>query len=174
MHKFSENYVLRHPEVWRNGGIIPRILKFGTRWRWLADFKPWTLYPWGKSSRYQLWVGSRAGIFFFLFYSKPVFHICPPLTQRMYEYITKSFRTKSITKYMITTINTSWDAAQRVMAAKLTRLTHKVVIQLHIVAKSCNICSSRSGRPVRKLLDTLSFRGQMSRSFELSLAYIRW
>jgi len=30
------------------------------------------------------------------------------------------------------------------MAAKLTRLTHKIVTQLHIVAESCTICSSRS------------------------------
>jgi hypothetical protein len=30
------------------------------------------------------------------------------------------------------------------MAAKLARLTHKIAIQLHIVAESCTICSSRS------------------------------
>jgi hypothetical protein len=42
------------------------------------------------------------------------------------------------------------------MAAKLTRLTHKIAIQLHLVAESCTICSSRSRRPVRKLLDTSS------------------
>jgi hypothetical protein len=42
------------------------------------------------------------------------------------------------------------------MAAKLTRLTHKIATQLHIVAESCTICSSRSRRPVRKLLDTPS------------------
>jgi hypothetical protein len=41
------------------------------------------------------------------------------------------------------------------MAAKLTRLTHKIAIQLHLVAESCAICSSRSRRPVRKPLDTL-------------------
>jgi len=40
------------------------------------------------------------------------------------------------------------------MSAKLTRLTHKIVIQLHLVAESSTICSSRSRRPVRKLLDT--------------------
>jgi hypothetical protein len=43
------------------------------------------------------------------------------------------------------------------MAAKLTRLTHKIVIQLHLVAESCTICSSRSRRPVQKLLDTPSY-----------------
>jgi hypothetical protein len=39
------------------------------------------------------------------------------------------------------------------MAAKLTRLTHKIAIQLHLVADSCAICSSLSRRSVRKLLD---------------------
>jgi hypothetical protein len=43
------------------------------------------------------------------------------------------------------------------MAAKFTRLTHKVAIQLHLVAERCTICSSRSRRPVRKLLDTPSY-----------------
>jgi hypothetical protein len=43
------------------------------------------------------------------------------------------------------------------MAAKLTRLTHKIAIQLRLVAESCIICSSRCRRPVRKLLDTISY-----------------
>jgi len=42
------------------------------------------------------------------------------------------------------------------MAAKLTRLTHKMTIQLHLVAERCTICSSRSRRQVRKLFDTSS------------------
>jgi len=42
------------------------------------------------------------------------------------------------------------------MAAKLTRLTHKIVIQLHLVVESYAVCSSRSRLPVRKLLDTPS------------------
>jgi len=45
-----------------------------------------------------------------------------------------------------------------VMAAKLTRLTHKTATQLHLVAESCTTCSSRSRRPVRNLLDTSSYR----------------
>jgi hypothetical protein len=53
-----------------------------------------------------------------------------------------------------TTVNTRWEATQRVMAAKLTGLTHKIGIQLHLVAESCANCSCRSRRPVRKLLDT--------------------
>jgi hypothetical protein len=70
------------------------------------------------------------------------------------EGVSKSFRTESITTYTLTKINTRWEAIQRVMAAKLTRLTHQIAIQLHLVAESCNICSSRSRRPVRELLDT--------------------
>jgi hypothetical protein len=70
----------------------------------------------------------------------------------MYEGVSESFRTESITKYTLTTTIT-----QKVMAAKLARLTHKVAIQLHIVAESCTICSSRSRRPARKLLDTPSY-----------------
>jgi hypothetical protein len=58
---------------------------------------------------------------------------------------------------MLTTINTHWGATQRVMAAKLTRLTHKIAIQLHLVSESCTIRSSRSRWPVRKLLDATSY-----------------
>jgi len=36
------------------------------------------------------------------------------------------------------------------MAAKLTVLTHKIGIQLHLVAESCIIYSCRSRWPVRK------------------------
>jgi len=42
------------------------------------------------------------------------------------------------------------------MAAKLTRLTHKIAIQLHLVAES-SLWSSRCKRPIRKLLDTSSY-----------------
>jgi len=57
----------------------------------------------------------------------------------------------------LTTINTRWEATQRVMAAKLTRLAHKIAMQLNLVAESCINCSSRSRWPVRKLLDTPSY-----------------
>jgi hypothetical protein len=43
------------------------------------------------------------------------------------------------------------------MAAKLTRLSYKIVIQLDLVAESCTIYSSPASRPVRKLLDTPSY-----------------
>jgi len=42
------------------------------------------------------------------------------------------------------------------MAAKLPRMTHKMM-HLHVVTESCTLCSSRSRRPVRKLLDTPSY-----------------
>jgi hypothetical protein len=61
---------------------------------------------------------------------------------------------KEIYAYKISTL---WEATQRVMAAKLTRLTHKIAIQLHLVAESCTICSSRSRRPIRKPLVTPSY-----------------
>jgi len=57
---------------------------------------------------------------------------------------------------MLTTINTQ-AATQRVMVAKLTRLTHNIAIQLHLVAESCAICRSHSKWPVGKLLDTPSY-----------------
>jgi hypothetical protein len=59
----------------------------------------------------------------------------------IYEGVSKSSITKSTT-----TTNTRWEASQMVMAAKLTRLTHKISIQLHLVAESCTICSSHSRR----------------------------
>jgi len=46
------------------------------------------------------------------------------------------------------------------MVTKLIRLTHKLAIQLHPVAESCTVCSSRCRRPVRKLLDTPLYNGE--------------
>jgi hypothetical protein len=45
------------------------------------------------------------------------------------------------------------------MAAKLTRQTHKIAIQLHLVVESSITYSSRSRRPVLKFLDTPSYTG---------------
>jgi hypothetical protein len=81
-----------------------------------------------------------------------------------YEALSKSFRTESIRKYMLTFGITSCCPLQRVTAAKLTRLTHKIAIQLYLVAKSCIICSSRCRRPVRKLLDTPSYFTESERN----------
>jgi hypothetical protein len=41
-------------------------------------------------------------------------------THNIYEGVSKSFRTESITKYTLTKINTRWEATQSVNAAKLT------------------------------------------------------
>jgi hypothetical protein len=62
---------------------------------------------------------------------------------RTYEGVSKSFWTESITKHMLTFGIAHWEAIQRVMAAKLARLTHKIAVHLHLVAESCTICSSR-------------------------------
>jgi hypothetical protein len=43
----------------------------------------------------------------------------------------------------IATINTRSEATQRFIAAKFTILSHKIAIQLHLVAESCTICNSR-------------------------------
>jgi hypothetical protein len=39
---------------WESGGIAPRVLDFGTRWRRVVNFTPRPLYPHGKSPRYPL------------------------------------------------------------------------------------------------------------------------
>jgi len=79
------------------------------------------------------------------------------LFSEVYKGTSKSFWTELITKYTLTTINNCWEATQRVIVANLTRLTHKIVIQLHLVAESCTIFSYCSRWPVRKLLDSPSY-----------------
>jgi hypothetical protein len=86
---------------------------------------------------------------FFILISCSLFIIIPYL---LYEGVSKSFRTASIKKYTLTFGIAHCCPLQRVTAAKLTTLTHKIAIHLHSVTESCTICSSRSGRPVRKLL----------------------
>jgi hypothetical protein len=44
------------------------------------------------------------------------------------------------------------------MATKLTRLTHKIAMQLLLVAENCTLCSFRSRLSVQKLLDTPSYK----------------
>jgi len=75
----------------------------------------------------------------------------------VYECVSRSYRTESITKYTLTKINTRGEATQRAMAVKLTRLSHKIELLLYLVAESCTICISRSSRPVLKLLDAPSY-----------------
>jgi len=57
------------------------------------------------------------------------------------------------------------------MVAELTRLTHKIAMQLHLVAEICTICSSRSRLPVRKLLGTPSYTVDY---FLRDLRFSRW
>jgi hypothetical protein len=50
--------------MWMNGGIDPRILSLGTRWRWVVSFTSRPLYLRGKNLDTHLiegWVGLRAG-----------------------------------------------------------------------------------------------------------------
>jgi hypothetical protein len=44
----------RHGGVLESGGIAPRILDLGTRWRWVVSFTPRPLYSRGKSPCYPL------------------------------------------------------------------------------------------------------------------------
>jgi hypothetical protein len=81
---------------------------------------------------------------------------CAEIVNIAYVGVSKSFRTESRTKYTRTFGITRCCPLQRIMAAKLTRLTYKIAIQLHLVAESYTICSSRSRRPSRKVLDTAS------------------
>jgi hypothetical protein len=39
---------------WGSGGIVPRIVDLGTRWRWVVSFTLRPLYPHGKSPWYPL------------------------------------------------------------------------------------------------------------------------
>jgi hypothetical protein len=55
----------RHEGVLGSGGIAPRILDSGTRWRWVVSFTPRPLCTQGKCPWYPLdwrWVGPRAGL----------------------------------------------------------------------------------------------------------------
>jgi len=60
------------------------------------------------------------------------------------------------------------------MAAKLTRMTHKIAIQLKLLAQSCTICSSCSRRPVRRLLDTHSYTAGTKRYIDLKYSCSLW
>jgi hypothetical protein len=44
------NWERRHKGVLGSGGIAPRILDLGTRWRWMVSFTPRPLYSQGNSS----------------------------------------------------------------------------------------------------------------------------
>jgi len=48
-------------ETLRNGGIAPRVLDLGTRWRWVVSFTPRPLQPPGKKYPGTHWKGGWAG-----------------------------------------------------------------------------------------------------------------
>jgi len=48
------NQAPRHEDVLEVGGIAPRILDFGTKWRLVINFTPRPLYLQGKSLLYPL------------------------------------------------------------------------------------------------------------------------
>jgi hypothetical protein len=50
--------------------------------------------------------------------------------QRLYTKVYPEVSGLSHNENMPTTINTRWEASQRVMASKLTRLTHKIAITI--------------------------------------------
>jgi len=62
------------------------------------------------------------------------------------------------------------------MAAKLTRLTHKIAIQLHLVAESLTMCKSRCRRPARKLLVTPSYTHTHTHThiYTYKQVYVSW
>jgi len=56
-HSYSVVYVIKaphHEDVWGNGRIPPRLLDFGTRWRWVVSLTLRSFYPLRKIPRYQL------------------------------------------------------------------------------------------------------------------------
>jgi len=59
------------------------------------------------------------------------------------------------------------------MAARLTRLTQKIPIQLHLVAEHCTLCCSRSRQPVRKLLDHPSIRNLILDIYNAIYTHVR-
>jgi hypothetical protein len=50
----QRNYVTFMFYVWRSGSIVPRVLVFGTWWRWLLSLIPRSLYPWAKNTHQPL------------------------------------------------------------------------------------------------------------------------
>jgi hypothetical protein len=59
------NWTPGHEGVLGNGGIAPRILDLGTRWRWVVSFTPLPPYPWERAPGTLWiggWVGPRAGM----------------------------------------------------------------------------------------------------------------
>jgi hypothetical protein len=81
--------------------------------------------------------------------------------RRIYESVSKSFRTESITKSRTTTKTPVEKQHKGLWRQNSLDLTHKIAIQLQVAAESSTICSSLLRRLVRKLLDTLSHLQQV-------------
>jgi hypothetical protein len=156
--------------VWGSGRIAPRISNVGFRWRWAASFTLLPFYP--HTYCILCWTGHRTDM---SLEAKRKFSVPDMNRTPVVQSATNHFNDSAILPHNGSVIrrctqkfpdwvdnqiyaynNTRWEATQGVMATKLTRLTHKIAIQLHLVADSCVICSSRFRRPVRKLLDTPS------------------
>jgi hypothetical protein len=144
-----------------SGGIAPRIFIWALdEGEWSAS-RPARFTPRERAPDTHWiagWVSTRAGLDTVV--KRKIPSPCRDLNPRSSNSIVSYTCTRvypKVSGLSRTTINTRWEAIQRVMAAKLSRLTHKIAIQLHLVAESCTICSSRSRRPVRKLLDTPSY-----------------
>jgi hypothetical protein len=59
------NWASRHEDLLGSGGVAPRILNFGTRWRWVVSFTYRPLYSRLKSPGIHWvegWVGPRPGL----------------------------------------------------------------------------------------------------------------
>jgi hypothetical protein len=54
------NQASRHEDVLGSGGIAPRILDIGTRWRWVVSFRPRPLYPRERAPGTH-WIGGWVG-----------------------------------------------------------------------------------------------------------------
>ena len=57
-----------------------------------------------------------------------------------------SFIRKCISHLKCTTIHSRWEAMQRVMAKRFTKMSETIVILWHLVAESCTTCHSQAYR----------------------------
>jgi len=144
----QNDVVMTYRPVRPNPVFISR--KFGIcldmswRWRWRQQSPPkgrnpegqdlnWLeLFIWSKSlmkMKILCWIHENFG---------PCirFPPAPKLHWSVYENVSKSFGTESITKYTLTIINTRREATQMVMATKFTKPAHKIAIKLYLVVES--------------------------------------
>jgi hypothetical protein len=92
----------------------------------------------------------------------------------VYGGVSKSFWTDSITKCTLTFGITSWEATQGVMAAKLTRLTHKIAIRLHLVAELYHLQFSLQATSPETFRYTLVLKAALQKSMRLWQCALCW